>query len=94
MRFVIVGILAMLASAEPANAVVYEINAIYEADPSSSITGSFTMDSSIGPASISNVDIYATLPVLGGSFNFSFDGVLTPAVITSKFLVSEVCSLT
>jgi hypothetical protein len=53
---------------------LYEINAVYDYDPSTSITGSFTMDSSIGPASISNVDIHATLP----SVNFYFDGVIYP----------------
>jgi hypothetical protein len=69
-----------IVSASPANAdmYLYEINAVYNNNPSSSITGSFTMDSSIGPASISNVDIHATLPLIGGSFNFSFDGVNNP----------------
>jgi hypothetical protein len=78
MRFAIFGIiLVALACAEPANAVVYEINATYQFSPSS-ITGSFTMDSSIGPASISNVDIHVTLPLVSGPFNFSFDGVYLP----------------
>jgi hypothetical protein len=80
MRFAVFGILAALACAQPANAVVFEINATYSLDPSSSIHGSFTMDSSIGPASISNVDIHATLPIVGGSFDFSFDGVYQPAI--------------
>jgi hypothetical protein len=69
---------AMLSVAATANADVYlyEINAVYNNDPSSSVTGSFTMDSSIGPASISNVDINWTI----GSFNFNFDGVYEPTV--------------
>jgi len=79
MKFALFGILAAFACAEPANAIVYEINATYGLDPLSSITGSFTMDNSIGPASISNVDIHATLPSVGGPFSFSFDGVYQPA---------------
>jgi hypothetical protein len=80
MRFATFGIiLVALACAEPANAVVYEINATYQFGPSS-ITGSFTMDSSIGPASISNVDIHVTLPLVSGPFNFNFDGVYEPAL--------------
>jgi hypothetical protein len=69
-----------IMSTAPAKATVYhyEINALWDFDPSSPITGSFTMDSSIGPASISNVDIHATLPSAGGSFNFNFDGVIYP----------------
>jgi PEP-CTERM motif len=59
---------------------LYEINATYNGFPSSSITGSFTMDSSVGPASISNVNIHATLPLVSGSFNFSFNGVNEPAL--------------
>ena len=52
-----------MTGAAPANAAtyLYEINATYTSNPSS-ITGSFTFDESIGPASISNVDIHATLP--------------------------------
>ena len=70
---------SLLCVAAPANAdmYLYEINAA-AVFGSSSITGSFTMDSSIGPASISNVDIHATLPWIGGPFNFSFDGVIYP----------------
>jgi hypothetical protein len=71
-----------VVSAAPANADVslYEINAVYDNFPSSSITGSFTMDSSVGPASISNVDIHATLPLAGGPFNFNFDQVVNPSL--------------
>ena len=70
-----------VVSTAPANAVtyLYEINAVYKiAGPTNSITGSFTMDDAIGPASISNVNILATLPIRAGSFNFSFDQVLDP----------------
>jgi hypothetical protein len=75
-----VAALVCFVSAAPANAALYlyEINAVYQNYPSS-ITGSFTMDSSIGPASISNVDIHATLPSVSGPFNFSFNGVYDPA---------------
>ena len=68
----------MLWFAAPANAAIYlyEINALAD-EPSSSITGSFTMDSSIGPASISNVDIHATI---GTSVNFTFNDVIEPAL--------------
>jgi hypothetical protein len=74
-----------VTSATPANAVtyLYEINAYYGSQPPSStntVIGSFTLDSSIGPASISNVNIQATLPVVGGSFGFNFDQVLEPDV--------------
>jgi hypothetical protein len=64
----------------PANAAIYiyEINASYSSSLPSSITGSFTIDDSIGPASIANVDIHATLPLAGGPFNFSFDQVVNP----------------
>jgi hypothetical protein len=55
---------------------LYEINGVDISKPSSSVTGSFTLDSSIGPASISNVDIHWTV----GSFNFNFDGVFQPAI--------------
>lgn len=70
-------------SSTPANAVtyLYEINAFYQSGQpgtNNSITGSFTMDDNVGPASISNVDINATLPTVGGSFSFSFDQVLNP----------------
>ena len=43
------------------------------------------MDDSVGPASISNIDIHATLPVRGGSFNFSFDQVLNPVGTLNAF---------
>jgi hypothetical protein len=68
----------MSMTSAKATVYLYEINALLDFDPSSPITGSFTMDSSIGPASISNVDIHATLPSAGGSFNFNFDGVIYP----------------
>ena len=74
-----------VVSTAPANAVtyLYEINAFYQnSQPSgstNSVAGSFTMDDAIGPASISNVNILATLPISAGSFNFSFDQVLDPA---------------
>jgi PEP-CTERM motif len=68
----------------PANAAIYiyEINASYSSSLPSSITGSFTMDSS-GPASISNVDIHATLPLIGGPYSFSFDEVINPVATWS-----------
>jgi hypothetical protein len=68
-----------MAGSPPANAALYlyEINAAYSSSPSS-ITGSFTLDDGIGPASISNVDIHATLPLIGGPFNFNFDQVVNP----------------
>lgn len=74
----------------PANAVtyLYEINAFYQSSPpgaNNSITGSFTMDDSVGPASISNVDISVTLPTVGGPFSFSFDRVLDPAGTWNAF---------
>jgi PEP-CTERM motif len=76
----------------PANAVMYlyEINAFDQnSQPSgtttNSITGSFTMDDSVGPASISNIDIHATLPTVAGSFNFSFDQVLNPVATWNAF---------
>jgi PEP-CTERM motif len=71
-----------LIGAVPSKATIYlyEINAFSYDDPSSSITGSFTMDSSIGPASISNVDIHATLQRASGPFNFTFDQVVNPTL--------------
>jgi hypothetical protein len=89
MRLGLLGVAALLCvgvtSTAPANAVtyLYEINAYYGNQPASStnsVIGSFTLDDSIGPASISNVDIQATLPVVGGSFSFNFDQVLEPDV--------------
>src|SRR5689334_20163475 len=41
------------------------------------------MDNSIGPASISNVDIRVTLPLVSGPFNFSFDQVVNPSLTWS-----------
>lgn len=68
-----------LTSAVPAKAVIYtyDINATYFSRLPS-IAGSFTIDSVIGPASISNVDIQVTLPLVGGPFSFSFDQVVNP----------------
>ena len=83
--------LVCVAATAPANAVVYlyEINAFYQNSPPSgstnSITGSFTMDDSVGPASIFNVDIHSTLPSTAGSFNFSFDQVLDPVGTWNAF---------
>ena len=73
--------------AAPANAVVYlyEINAVYKFGLPAPSPGSFTMDDSVGPASISNVDIHATLPTVAGSFNFSFDQVLNPVGTWNAF---------
>ena len=53
----------IVLSAAPAKAALYlyEINASHVGDPTSSITASFTTDSSIGPTSISNVDIHGTI---------------------------------
>jgi hypothetical protein len=66
-------------SVAPAKAATYDISASLEGFPSSSsITGSFTIDPSVGPASISNVEIQATLPLVGGPFSFTFDQVTNP----------------
>ena len=67
--------IVLIAAPAKAALYLYEINASHVGDPTSSITGSFTMDSSIGPTSISNVDIHGTI---GGPFNFSFNGVFEP----------------
>ena len=74
----------------PANAVtyLYEINASYEGQPpgaANSVTGSLTMDSRIGPASINNIDIHATLPTGAGFFDFSFDQVINPVATWNAF---------
>jgi hypothetical protein len=65
-------IAAMLCilGAAPAKATpyLYEINAGIVGEPDF-ITGSFTMDNSIGPTSVSNINIQAT--DVGGSFNFN-----------------------
>ena len=82
-----------IAGSAPANAVtyLYEINAFCSqcGQPSgatNSITGSFTMDNIAGPASISNIDIHATLPTGGGTFfNFSFDQVINPVSTWNAF---------
>jgi hypothetical protein len=68
-----------LTGAAPAKAVIYtyDINAAYDSGLPS-ITGSFTIDDSIGPASISNINIHATLPPVGGPLTFSFDQVINP----------------
>jgi hypothetical protein len=62
---------------------LYEINAFCSlcglpAGATNSVTGSFSMDDSVGAASVSNIDIHAALPTVGGSFNFSFDQVIHP----------------
>src|SRR2546428_9223862 len=88
---VALGIAALLwvgvTSATPANAVtyLYEIDAFYQNQPPGTITGSFTMDGSVGPASISNIDIHATLPTTAGSFSFSFDQVMYPVDTWNAF---------
>jgi hypothetical protein len=74
----VAALLCVVASVAPANANLYEIDASYSSSLPSSIAGSFTLDDSIGPASISNVDIHATLPLVGGPFNFSFDQIINP----------------
>ena len=75
-----------LYGAIPAKATLYlyEINASYSSG-ASTITGSFTWDDSIGPASISNVAIQATLPTTAGPFNLNFDQVLDPAGTWNAF---------
>ena len=82
MRSILLGIAALLclwgASLGPANAVTYDISASYNSSLPSSIAGSFTMDTSVGPASISNVGIQVTLPLAGGPFSFTFDQVFNP----------------
>src|SRR5690349_10591103 len=86
MNRLVLAVTAMLCVAAPANADVYlyEINAVYSSSNlPSSITGSFAMDNSIGPASISNVDIRVTLPLVSGPFNFSFDQVVNPSLTWS-----------
>ena len=88
----------------PANAVtyLYEINAFDEdrpPDATNSVTGSFTTDNSIGPASIAHIDIHGTLPTIAGSINFSFDQVMNPVETwnafggTSPYLVYQFCLL-
>ena len=74
----------------PAHAVanLYEIDAFYQnSQPgtNNSITGSFTMDGNVGPASISNVDISVTLPTVGGPFSFTFDQVFNPVATWNAF---------
>ena len=76
-----------MAGAAPANAAIYlyEISASYTSGPSS-ITGSFTLDDSIGPASIANVNIQVTLPLTAGPFSFTFNQVLEPDVTWGTYL--------
>ena len=79
------------AGAIPAKAVtyLYEINASYGSfptGPNNTITGSFTLDDSIGPASIANVNIQVTLPLTAGPFSFSFNQVLEPEVTWGTYL--------
>ena len=76
----------------PAKAVtyLYEINASYGSfptGPNNTITGSFTLDDSIGPASIANVNIQVTLPHgTAGPFSFSFNEVLEPEITWGTYL--------
>ena len=68
--------------ATAASADVFQINAIYDfavPNPPSSITVSFTMDNS-DPSTIANVNIHAILPLAGGPFEFTFDGVMNPTL--------------
>jgi hypothetical protein len=69
----------IILSAVPAKAALYlyEINARIVGEPYS-IAGSFTMDSSIGPTSVSNINIQATGLAVSGPFTFSFNGVYEP----------------
>jgi hypothetical protein len=89
MKPTFLGVAALLcvgvASVVPAKAemYLYEINASdgsAPAGPNNSITGSFTLDSSIGPASIANVNIQITLPSTGGPFSYSFNEILEPDI--------------
>lgn len=82
--------IALLLSAAPANAVtyLYTIDAFYNgqpAGPTNSISGLFTMDEAVGPLSISNVLIHATLPTTTGIFTFTFDQVVNPAGTWNAF---------
>jgi hypothetical protein len=81
----ILAVLCLGGTAAPINAAtyLYDISASISSDPSSSITGSFTFDDSVGAASISNVDVHATLPLVGGPFNFSFSQVVNPVATWS-----------
>ena len=77
-KFLIAALSFVLAFAsKPAEAVIYNISASLDFPLPSSITGSFTMDKT-GPASISDVNIHATLPLSSGPFNFNFDQVINP----------------
>ena len=81
MKLVLIGFLSFLwmgMNASPAKAVIYEITASYSSSLPSSIYGSFAMNDSVGPSSISNVDIHATLPLSNGPFSFTFDEVIFP----------------
>ena len=89
----VLGVAALLciggAGVVPANAetYLYEINASYgsfPAGPNNTITGSFTLDGSIGPASIANVNIQVTLPGMAGPF--SFNEVLEPEITWGTYL--------
>jgi hypothetical protein len=80
----LLGVVAALVCglATAASADLYQINAIYDfavPNPPSSITGSFTMDNS-DPSTIANVNIHAILPLAGGPFEFTFDGVMNPTL--------------
>jgi hypothetical protein len=78
-KFLIAALSFVLAFAsKPAEAVIYNISASLDFPLPSSITGSFTMDDMIGPASISDVNIHATLPLSSGPFNFNFNQVINP----------------
>jgi hypothetical protein len=91
----VLGVAALLciggAGVVPAKAVtyLYEINASYGSfptGPNNTITGSFTLDGSIGPASIANVNIQVTLPLTAGPFSFSFNEVLEPEITWGTYL--------
>ncbi len=91
----VLGVAALLcvggAGVVPANAVtyLYEINASlgsFPAGPNNTITGSFTLDDSIGPASVANVNIQVTLPLTAGPFSFTFNEVLEPDVTWGTYL--------
>jgi hypothetical protein len=78
-KFLIAALSFVLAFAsKPAEAVIYNISASLDFPLPSSITGSVTMDDMIGPASISDVNIHATLPLSSGPFNFNFNQVINP----------------
>ena len=94
MQKVILSLAILLSAAvvgtTTANAMTYfyTINAFYKgqpAGPTNSITGLFRMDDEVGPLSITDIDIYATLPTTAGPFSFRFDQVINPVDTWNAF---------